>query len=96
MVVRSDLTQPHLTVQASHAAIAATYTFGEHPCPHLILCTAADEPALNALFNRLKEQQVPVCGFYEDDWTGKPLTAIATGCLRGEQRKPLRRLPLLK
>lgn len=94
MIVRKDLPQPFQSVQAIHAAIAATHTYGQHPCPHLVLCTAENEQELNDLFNRLKEQQVPVVSYNEPDY-GDALTAIATAALHGDQRKPLRRLPLL-
>lgn len=97
IVVRQDLPHPHLSVQAAHAAIAATLTFGEptQSHPHLVLCRARDEQDLNALFNSLKEQGVPCCAWYEDDLDDS-LTALATAPLRGPERKPLRNLPLLR
>lgn len=94
-MVRSDLPHPHQIVQACHAAIASAQSLGGPLNPHLVLCTAPDESSLNALFNRLKEQGVPCCGNYEPDFVGNQLTAVATGALRGDQRRPLRRLPLL-
>lgn len=61
-----------------------------------MLCTAADEIELDGIFNRLKELGVECCAYYEPDFQGNQLTAIATGALVGEQRKQLRRLPMLK
>lgn len=95
-MVRSDLPSKHQTVQACHAAIAATHSLGSPMNPHLVVCTVADEGSLNDLFNRLKEQGVPCCANYEPDFVGNQLTAIATGALQGEQRRPLRRLRLLE
>lgn len=96
VIVRTDLPQPHLTVQAAHAAIAATHSFNvaNRTHPHLVVCGVANENELNGLFNRLKEQGVPCCGWYEDDMNDS-LTAVATGALRGCDRKPLKRLKLL-
>jgi hypothetical protein len=84
-------------VQACHAAIAATNTYGSphHQHPYLVLCAVGNEAELNSLFNDLKERQVPVCGFYEEDMRNE-LTAIATGPLAGRQRKPLKQLKLLE
>ena len=93
-MVRRDLPQPHLTVQAIHAAIAATHTFGAHPCPHVVLCSVENERQLLDLFNGLKEQGVPCCSMNEPDFVGDPMTAIATAPLAGKQREPLRKLPL--
>lgn len=95
MVVRNDLPQPHLTVQACHAAIAATHSFGSHPCPHLVLCAVDNEVELNDLFNRLKEKGVKCCSFNESDFVGDPITAIATAPLHGKERTPLRNLKML-
>jgi hypothetical protein len=71
--------------------------FGERhkPHPNLVVCTLPDERQLDELFNRLKELGVPVCAWYEEDM-GRRLTAIATGPLRGDQRRPLRNLKLLR
>ena len=95
-MVRDDLPRPHQTVQACHAAISATHAFGGPYNPHLVLCTSPSEEALNDLFNRLKEQGVPCCAYYEPDFAGNQLTAIATAALQGGERKLLRRLPMLK
>ncbi len=96
VIVRSDLPPQHITVQAAHAAIAATNTFevarGMHP--HLVVCQVANERELDAAFNRLKKLGVPCCAWYEDDMNNS-LTAIATGLLRGSERKTLRRFKLL-
>ena len=64
--------------------------------PHLVLCGVENEMALNDAFNRLKDQGVPCCGEYEPDFVGHPLTAVATGPLVGDARKPLRQFRLLK
>ena len=95
IVVDRTLPQPHLSVQAAHAAIAATYTFGKHPCPHIVLCGVEGEQALNDLFNSLKEQQVRCVSYNEPDFPGNPTTAIATAPLKGQERKPMRKLKLL-
>lgn len=97
VVVRGDIPQPHLAVQIAHATLAATNTFiGANlvPHPNLIVCVVENESALADAFNRLKEAGVPVCAWTEDSM-GNSLTAIATGILRGDQRKPLRKYRLL-
>jgi uncharacterized protein Usg len=96
-VTRQDLPQPHLTVQVAHAAIAATNTYGRpnETHPHLVVCTVFDERELANTFERLKRQGVPCCAFYEDDLDGA-LTAVATAPLRGDARRPLQWLRLLR
>jgi hypothetical protein len=76
--------------------MAAVHAYGGPHDPHVVVCTADDEKELNDLFNRLKEDRVPCCANYEPDFQGMPLTAIATAALKGDQRRPLRRLPLLE
>lgn len=84
-------------MQVAHAAIASTFAFGEPDCthPNLVVCTVADEHELASVFNRLKEQDVRCCAWYEDDM-GNALTAIATAPLRGVERKPMKRFKLLQ
>lgn len=83
-------------MQVAHAAIAASFAFGEpnRTHPNLVVCAVADEQELAAVFNRLKEKGVRCCAWYEDDM-GNALTAIGTAPLRGVERKPLKRLKLL-
>lgn len=96
-MIRRDIPQPHLTVQAAHAAIAATFAFGEpnQPHPNLVICTVADERELEDLFENIKASGVPCCAWREDDM-GMALTAIASGPLRGDERQPMRGLKLLR
>lgn len=96
-VTRLDVPPQHRTVQIAHAAIAATHSYGNphRTHPHLVVCAVEDERALENLFERLKQQGVPVVAYYEEDF-GNQLTAIATGLLVGEARKPLRHLKLLR
>ncbi len=96
-VTRRDLPPPHRTVQVAHAVLAATHSYGNPHLthPHLVVCAVENEKALEDLFESLKQQSVPVVAFYEDDLDDQ-LTAIATGLLAGDERKPLRWLPLLK
>lgn len=97
VLVRKDLPHPHRSVQACHAAIAAAQAFPSKSLvhPHLVLCEVADEAALAEEFERLKEKFVPVCAYNEDDMRGA-MTAIATGQIRGVERRKLRHLRLLK
>jgi hypothetical protein len=76
--------------------LAATLAYGDagRTHPHLVVCAVADERHLAELFERLKLQGVPCVAYYEDDLNNS-LTAVATGLLVGEERRPLRRLPLL-
>lgn len=96
VITRRDIPAPHLSVQIAHAAVAAANTFkiasGHHP--NLVVCAVANERELEAAFNRLKEQGVPVLAWMEEDMD-KELTAICTAELRGDARKPLRRFRLL-
>lgn len=97
VLVDSSLPHPHLTVQAAHAAVAASRVYDqgvEDPHPNLVICGVAGEQALEAAFNKLKEQGVPAVAWREEDM-GNALTAVATGPLRGAERKPLRRFKLL-
>jgi hypothetical protein len=97
-ISRLDLPQPHRTVQVAHAVLSATIAYGDHrarhPHPNLIVLAVADEAALDREFNRLKEQGIPCCAFYEED-LGNALTAVATGPLTGDRRRALRHLPLM-
>ena len=88
---------PIRTVQASHAAIAATLAFGEPHLthPNLVVCGIPDEAALVAEFNRLKALGVPCCEWREEDLGGQA-TAVATGPLEGAARNPLRGYRLLR
>lgn len=97
VVTRRDIPHPHLSVQVAHAVLAATNTYGNPRVthPNLVLCAVADEAELTATFNHLKECGVPVCGWYEDDMGGR-LTALATGILTGDGRKPFRKFKLLE
>ncbi|WP_157469487.1 peptidyl-tRNA hydrolase [Gemmata sp. SH-PL17] len=97
VVTRLDIPHPHFSVQIAHAAIAATFAFGEPDSthPNLVVCAVANEQELDALFNRLKEKGVRCCAWHEEDM-GKKLTAIATAPLRGDERKPLKRLKLIQ
>ena len=96
-IVRRDIPHPHLSVQIGHALVAATNAYGNPNAthPNLVLCGVADEAELAAVFNRLKEQGVPVVGWYEEDMEGR-LTALATGILTGAARKPFRKFKLLE
>lgn len=97
VIVRADLPHPILTVQANHGAIAAERAFGQphRPHPNLVVCTVPDERALIDQFESLKQQGVPCCLWREEDLDGSA-TAIGTGPLRGDARRPLRRLKLLR
>lgn len=59
-----------------------------------MLCGVASEEELLAAFERLKEQDIPCCLWREDDM-GMKATAVATGPLRGKQRRPLKGFKLL-
>lgn len=86
-----------MSVQAAHAVLAATNTYGKPHVthPNLVLCGVPDEASLAAAFNRLKEAGVACVGWYEEDLKDS-LTAVATGLLRGKERKPLKKFQLLK
>lgn len=96
VLTRLDLPHSHRTVQAVHAAIAATFAYGQpdRTHPHLVVCAVADEAEMLDAFNELKAAGVPCCGYHEDDMAGS-LTAVATAPLTGTDRKPLRRFKLL-
>lgn len=97
VISRRDIPQPHLSVQIAHAVLAATNTYGNPNVthPNLIVCAVDDERTLDDVFNRLKESGVPVVAWSEEDM-GRQLTAIATGILRGDQRRHFRRFKLLR
>lgn len=80
--------------EVAHAAIASSYTFNINPShPYLVVCSVRDETELDAAFNRLKEQGVPCCAYYEPDFCGA-MTAVATAPLEGKARQPLRKFRL--
>jgi len=99
VLVCRDISQPHLSVQVAHAAIAATHAFHEYfedkPHPHLVVCGVTDESELLREFNLLKEMGVPCCLWREDD-LGNRATSLATAPLRGKARKPLSGYSLLR
>jgi hypothetical protein len=96
VLIRKDIKHPHQSVQIGHAVLAATNAFGQpyQRHPNLIVCAVDDEATLAAEFNRLKEQGVPCCAWYEEDF-GNALTAVATGLLQGKARRPLAKYKLL-
>lgn len=96
VISRRDIPQPHLSVQIGHAVLAATNTFGEpnRKHPNLIVCLVDNERDLADSFNRLKEAGVKCCAWMEEDMN-RQMTAVATGILYGEQRKPLRKFLLM-
>ena len=96
MLVRSDLPQPHLSVQACHAVLAATNAYGRPLAthPNLVLCAVAPED-MEREFNRLKDCGVACVGWYEPDFGGV-LTAVATGLVCGEGRKEFRGYRLVR
>lgn len=85
---------PHLIVQVAHAGIAATYSFGNHPQPHLVICGVANEQELKEEFERLKSLGVSVCSYTEPDF-GYQMTSIASAPLKISERKPFRKYKLL-
>jgi hypothetical protein len=96
VITHLHVPHPHLSVQTAHAALAADRAYGEphRTHPNLVLCAVEDEAALEDAFNALKDAGVPCVGWYEEDMGGR-LTAVATGPLRGPERKPLRWFHLL-
>ena len=97
VVVRTDLPHPHLSVQIAHSVLAATHAYGNPNVrhPNLVVCAVDNEKELNDVFNNLKDQGVPCVGWSEEDMNNE-LTAIATGLLRGKERKPFRDFKLLR
>lgn len=71
--------------------MAAALAYGEptKTHPHLVVCAVRDERELDDWFQELKEQGVPVVGWYEDDMEMQ-LTAVASAPLSGPARKPFR------
>lgn len=96
VLVRADLPHPHLTIQAAHAVLAATISYGQPTArhPNLVILTVPDERALDAEFERLKEAGIPAVCWDEDDMGGQR-TAVATGLLQGLERRHFRRFKLL-
>lgn len=96
VITRLDIPQPHRTVQVGHGVLAATRSYGESnkAHPHMVVCAVQDEKTLKNVFESLKKANVPCIAWYEDDMDNQ-LTAVATGPLRGIQRKPLKKFRLL-
>lgn len=80
-----------------HATLAAERAYGDskQTHPNLVLLAVENEQELETVFNDLKDKGVPCCSWSEEDM-GDQLTAVATGPLSKEQRKHLRKFPLLK
>ena len=103
VLVRRDLSFPQQAVQAAHAALEAARAGliprgADEPLaphPHLVLCHVPSIDGLLRAADRLRGAGVRFRLFHEPDLGGAP-TALATEPLRGEDRAPLRRFPLLK
>lgn len=96
VLVRTDLPDAQVAVQACHAAMASQRAFGrdDAPHPHLVLCGVEGEKVLTQEFERLKALGVPCCSWNEDDLDDS-LTAVATAPLEGKQRRAMKRHRLL-
>ncbi len=93
LFIRTDLSHPQQIVQASHAALEAGNRFGPHS--HLVLIGLKDETALIKAAAQLDENGIDHEMFFEPD-NQAGYTALCTRPLQGEERKPLKRFPLLK
>lgn len=93
LFIRTDLSYPQQIVQASHAALEAGNRFGPHS--HLVLIGLKDETALVKAAAQLDENGIEHEMFFEPD-NQAGYTALCTRPLQGEERKPLKRFPLLK
>jgi hypothetical protein len=94
--VRQDLPPPQQAVQAMHAAMEATrqgLTWEDHP--HLVLCGVRNLTRLLACSDHLTRCQIPFT-VWREPARGNEITAIATGLLHGDARRPLRKYQLLK
>lgn len=96
VITRLDIPQPFLSVQVCHATLAATNAFGQPNAqhPNLIVCTVKNEQELHKSLEKLRARGVPCVAWCEEDMDNR-LTAIATGILHGDARKPLRNYLLL-
>src|SRR5262249_54434628 len=81
--------------QACHACIEIARSLSpaaDHP--HLVLCGVKSESELRQILSRLESLGFLCKPFFEPDRAGQ-LTALATGPLRGDQRRRLRRYQCL-
>lgn len=95
--MRRDLSGPQQIVQACHAAIESVrHTLSlddEHPS--VITLNVKNEAQLNKILKRLAADGIEHYPFYEPD-RGNELTAIASGPMTGNNRKPFKKYNLVQ
>lgn len=95
-MVRKDLPQSQIVVQAAHAAIESARKFllakTEHP--HLVVCGVENEEELLKCEKHLDAKGILATIFHEEDRNNEA-TALASEPVFCEQRKIFRRYRLL-
>ena len=96
-ITRRDLSPIYAATQASHAIFAASQALHDSNSeqPHFCICTAKDEDSLRNAAQNLEQLGIRFTAWYEPDLDNQ-LTAIATECIYGEQRKHFNHFQLLK
>ena len=99
MIVRADLGPANAAVQAAHAVLEAVRAGVVDPAipahPNFVLLAVPDLSALLAAADRLARAGVAFHPWSDSLFPGGP-TALCTGPLTGDRRKPLRRYPLFE
>jgi hypothetical protein len=95
--VRKDLSPPQIAVQSAHAAIeiARSHISPDLEHPSVIICGIDSESKLQHHLDHYRSLGIVCKPFYESDLDGQ-LTAFATEPIASDQRRPFKRLQLLK
>lgn len=95
VVVRKDLSKPQQAVQGGHAILEMARRLepdGHHPS--VIICVAEDEEHLIELYEEYS-RSLPCYLFKEPDIGNRP-TAFCTAPIKQSQRKPFKKLQLMR
>lgn len=96
MIVADDLSGPQKAVQGMHAILESTKAgLIQGPHPNLVFCKVPDSDALRRWSQKLQARDIDFRTFVEPDLDDK-LTAIATRCVSGSERKLFSNLPLVR
>lgn len=95
MITRRDLSFEQQACQAIHAARLSARDFPFREEPHLCLCTVKNEARLQLELEKLRSLGIEISEWREPDRNNE-LTAIATGPIRGDQRRLFRNFQLLR
>jgi hypothetical protein len=100
VIVRTDIGQPHIGIQAAHSILEAVRVGVFHPRdslhhPNFVFCGVDGLPHLQRAAERLTLDGICFHVWTDSIFKGEA-TAICTEPLSGSRRRPMRRYQLLK